>query len=559
MKLQKSEKYKIKCVSSLTKVFPMKEPEDDLIGIQLSAFQNEVLSFQAAYKGNAEWMEYVTIDIKSDLQSYINIRQVRLMPSLFPCGPNADDNYLYTKPGLYPDLLQKVRDNKVQVMPGIWNALWIDIETSQKISEGDYSIDIILRDTEGRTLCSTSIIIKIYKGLLPQQKLKSTQWFHTDCLSNYYHVDPWSDEHWRIIDNFLTIYSKRGMNTILTPTFTPPLDTAVGGERTTVQLIDVRVESDNSYNFDFSQLKRWFDLCESHGIIYFEIAHLFTQWGAKHAPKIMAWKDGQYQRIFGWDTDAKCREYAEFLEAFLTELTGKLDQWDLHKRVYFHLSDEPDVKDIEAYTYAKGVIKKYLGEYPIIDALSNYEFYENGLVDNPVPANSHIDPFIENKVTGLWTYYCCGQESEVSNRFFSMPSARNRIIGVQLYKYDIEGFLHWGFNFYNTRHSQEQINPYAITDAGGSFQSGDPFLVYPGQDGKPEESIRIMVLAEAFQDIRAFEWLEALTSKGFVVKIIEDELDYPLTFKKYPKDNVYMLELRSKVNKFITEFIQKAE
>lgn len=548
------EQYKIKCISSLAKVFPLIEPEDDLKEIQLSAFQNEVLSFQVAYKGNMDWTKFVTLDISSPLNKCMNIRQVKVMPSLYPCGPNYDGDFLDTKPGLYPDLLRKIKNKQVQVLPGLWHSVWVDIEPGLRISGGDYQIEISLKDSSGNILCCTGIIIRVYKGMLPDQTLKNTQWFHADCLADYYHVIPWSKKHWKLIDNFLSIYTKRGMNTILTPTFTPPLDTAVGGERTTVQLVEVTAEG-NNYYFNFDKLKQWINLCEKHGIVYFEMAHLFTQWGAKHAPKIMGWKHGSYRQLFGWNTDAGSEEYAIFLKAYLAALLPQLYQWNLQGRVYFHLSDEPEEGDMEAYAYARELVKDCIGDYPIIDALSHYPFYENGLADNPIPVIDRIEPFLENKVPDLWTYYCCAQEKEVSNRFFAMPSARNRILGIQLYKYDIKGFLHWGFNFYNTKYSLEHINPYEITDAGGFFQSGDSFLVYPGADEKPEESIRLMVFAEAIQDVRALEWLESLTSKEFVLKLIEEGLDEPLTFKRYPADNAYILKLRSKVNNLISALL----
>jgi hypothetical protein len=50
------------------------------------------------------------------------------------------------------------------------------------------------------------------------------------------------------------------------------------------------------------------------------LSHLFTQWGAAHAPKIMATVDGTYRRLFGWETDAISDEYVGFLEAFAAEL-----------------------------------------------------------------------------------------------------------------------------------------------------------------------------------------------------------------------------------------------
>lgn len=39
----------------------------------------------------------------------------------------------------------------------------------------------------------------------------------------------------------------------------------------------------------------------------------------------------------------------------------------------------------------------------------------------------------------------------------AMPSARNRGYGLQVYKYGIEGILHWGFNFYNSDYSRWSI------------------------------------------------------------------------------------------------------
>ena len=68
-----------------------------------------------------------------------------------------------------------------------------------------------------------------------------------------------------------------------------------------------------------------------------------------------------------------------------------------------------------------------------MDALSDFDFYQKGVCRHPVVASNHVTPFLEGNVSNLWVYYCCGQGYQVSNRFFSMPSARNRIIGTQFY------------------------------------------------------------------------------------------------------------------------------
>ena len=78
-------------------------------------------------------------------------------------------------------------------------------------------------------------------------------------------------------------------------------------------------DAEGKYTFDFSLLTRFMDMADRLGVKYFEIAHLFTQWGAEHAPKVMATVDGEYKRIFGWDTEAAGEEYSTFLRNFLKE------------------------------------------------------------------------------------------------------------------------------------------------------------------------------------------------------------------------------------------------
>ena len=87
-----------------------------------------------------------------------------------------------------------------------------------------------------------------------------------------------------------------------------------------------------------------------------------------------------------------------------------------------------------------------------------------------------------------------------------------------------------------------------MTDAGNAFPAGDPFLVYPGSDGYPEESVRMMVHYEALTDLRALRLLETLTSKAYVMELVEGELAEPLTFKRYPKSDMYLITLRNRVN-----------
>ena len=301
-------------------------------------------------------------------------------------------------------------------------------------------------------------------------------------------------------------------------------------------------------SFDFSALERWTALCQKSGIQYLEIAHLFTQWGAYATPKIMACVDGEMKRIFGWDVPADSPAYREFLESFLPALKTSLGEMGYDREhVYFHISDEPSEEHMDSYLAAKRQVLDLLEGYPVIDALSSFSFYQKGIVKQPVPANDHIQPFLDARVPGLWVYYCCCQGVDVPNRFYAMPSQRNRIMGVLMYLHRIEGFLHWGYNFYYTQFSRRLADPYRMTHADYAFPSGDAYLVYPGEGGMPLTSIRAEVQSEGLADIRILDTLEQKKGRQEAEKIIYGEEKGGFTFRNYPHSAEYLLSLREKL------------
>lgn len=550
-----NENLSIKVFSSLEKVFADEVPS----GVewhQGSMLGNEVYAFQVAYYWYEGMKKNIQVSVNSKLAPWITIRSVSLIASQMPCYADHDDNILRTTPGLYPDLLEPLKDSEIVLLPKQWRSLWITIDPKGAVDAGVYPIEILLSDNEGEVLGSAVFRIELIKADLPKQKLVHTEWFHTDCLATYYGVDIFSEEHWKRIEQFINTAVKHGMNMILTPLFTPPLDTEVGGERPTVQLIEVKKEQD-TYIFNFDKLKRWVDICLSNGVEFFEFSHLFTQWGAQYAPKIMGFEKGIYKRLFGWETNASGEDYKAFLAAFLPELIVFIKQNKLEGRSYFHVSDEPGIESLEDYIKASEILDEFIKGYPVIDALSDYSFYETGAVKNPIPSTDHIDAFLEHEVPNLWTYYCCMQYKGVSNRFFNMPSARNRVLGMQLYKFNIKGLLHWGYNFWHSQFSRFPIDPFKVTDAAYGFPSGDAFVVYPGKEG-PLESLRLEVLYEALQDLRALELLEECTGREAVLKLIEENLEQPLTFTSYPRKTDWILNKREQINKAIKEHLESA-
>ena len=510
------------------------------------------LSVQIAYMSDFQLIPpaegWLFFDVKAPAGVRTELHSVGLVPVRLACTPNHDDDYLTHGPAMLPDVLLPYDPHTgVRVLGGQWRSVWVDLYAD---APGDYQAELCCKNAQNECVWSQTIVLHVSARALPKQKLIHTEWFHADCIADYYGLDVFSEAHWQAIENQIACAAAHGVNMLLTPVVTPALDTAVGGERTTVQLADIYLKEE-AYSFDFAKLDRWLEICRKHGIEHIEICHLFTQWGAKHAPKVMVHTENGLEKRFGWETDALDPAYTAFLHQLIPALKDCLRRHGMLENSWFHISDEPRDEHAQDYLAARASVLPLLQDVHVIDALSSYDLYRTGIVPKPVVSSNHIEPFLEEKVPGLWTYYCVSQGKDVSNRFMSMPSRRNRILGVQLYLYRIEGFLHWGYNFYNAQYSLRHLNPFAETDAGEAFPSGDAFLVYPGEGGQPLSSLRLEVLHEALRDLRALELLEALKGREYVEALIFQLAGRQITFSDYPRSDAFLYELRRRVNEEI--------
>ncbi len=503
----------------------------------------------------SKWSEgcVANLSLDSPLKEYITLYKVENVPCLVPCYPQSanDGDYIVTKPSVLPDPIFELGDGEELLLNDkALYSLWVSIDAPEDISAGVYPIEISLDAPLENISNKITFNLEILDATQEKTDMPVTRWFHTDCIADIHKVEIFSERHWELIDSYMALEADTGHNMMLTPFFTPPLDTEVGTERPTVQLVDIYKNGD-SYSFDYTKADRWLSLMKKHGFKYIEIPPLFTQWGSKAAPKIVAYENGELKKIFGWDTASYSDEYSSFLAEFLTSLREYLRKNDMEDKAYFHISDEPVEENMDIYEKVSTIAKKYIGDLHIIDALSSPEFYKRGYITEPVVATNHIESFTELDVKNLWCYYCCSQGYKVGNTFISMPSYRNRILGVQMYKYDIAGFLHWGYNFYYSERSRFLIDPYRDTNSSStSFIAGDAFLVYPGDDG-PVPSLRIMVFAEMLQDLAALEQLEKLSSREEVIRLIETKANMNISFEEYPRNNEFLLDLRKAVNKEI--------
>lgn len=530
-------------IHSLEKIFPDDIPKEEKEGI---AFENERHHFQL-YCYSDKILFHCSVKVRSTIENYVTVRKVDVVPVYLANYDVRDDYVLSTKTGLYPDVLSPVENGKITLVAEKTTTFWVTVEG--KLPAGEHTIVFELYDEKGTCFANTSYRLKVLAKRLPKADIFVSTWIHYDCLCSKAKVKFCSEKFYKVFHNTLDVYVKSGNNAIYVPVFTEAEVRNGKTKRPILQLIDIEYEN-GAYRFDFARFDKFIEFCKEHGIEYYEFSHLFTQEGARFPPEILIRKGKRTVKGFGFLNEKAEKKYLSFLEAFLPAFVKHLHETGIGKRCYFHLSDEPRKEDLEQYKRLYRFVKKFIGKLKIIDALSDYEFVAEGCIDVPFVKNMYAKDFI-GKNTPFGVYYCCGQNRNyVSNRYLSMPSLRNRILGYQLYLNRAYGFLHWGFNYYYTERSEREVDPYRETDAGCAYPSGDAFIVYPVKDGYLN-SLRGEVFGDAIQDYRSLLLLEEKIGREAVVAILKE---YGLSgYTDYPHNDRKFLQLRKRIYSEIIE------
>lgn len=552
---------------SLEKVFPDQRPVGFVNEPKLEGFLGERLSFQLAVRPPSvdvlNDLPMLVVDIDGVPDGAAVVSSVELVPVALAAFDGHDDGYLRDTVGLYPDLLRPLENGEaVAPLIGSWRSWWIDVAIDEVAHSGSRDLTVRVR-TAGRAaeantststfsdseLFAATVPIEVHPWGLPELDIVSTHWLHVDSLAHYYNEEPFSERHWEIIESFVASAADMGANSLLTPVWTPPLDTAVGGTRLRSQLITIRDVGPDRYEFVFDDLTRWCAMCRRHGIHTLEMAHLFTQWGARATPAVYVETDDGLEHRFGWHVPATDPRWRALLEQLLPALRLHLEEIWPDGNVIFHISDEPHADMLDDYRTARSVVNDLLEGCLIADAISNFEFASTGAVDLPVVATNHVTPFLDAGISPFWVYHCVAQYRDVANRYIAQPGVRGRVIGRQIFSADVKGFLHWGFNFYLAHHSTHPIDPFRDTTGAGAFPSGDPFIVYPSPDGDAWPSMRHRHFEQAMNDHRALQLLRDLTSRAQAVSLVDE--GGTLTFSSFSYDRSVHLNARADVNRAI--------
>lgn len=485
--------------TSLKRVYPKSEPGSSE-ALSIVAPRNGLVSFQACLRNDRPWELKPTCTVTGENGLDVRVRRVGYVPMLHitsdtPPSELEGGNLI---PGFVPDPLYP--ENSAVVPPYENCSFWITIKVPADATPGRRRLGIQISFHDGTQKADLGADLEVSSFIVrPRCDFPVTNWWRSESLWDWYKTGMYEDpRHWEITRNYVRNMVEHGQDTVYVPIFFMRRETF----KRPAQLLKVTEVSTGKYEFDFGDVSRFLEMAKECGVRYFEWSHLWIYWGVENPIRVYTWKDGEAAMLWPPDADGHGEVYHNFLRQFLPEFHSFLIKEGVLDKSFFHLSDEPGGgQHLINYKKAKAFLKEHAPWMKVMDALSDIEYGRQGLTDIPVPIISSAGPYIEEKIPH-WVYFCCGPRGPWLQRLLDTPLTKIRMSGFLFYRLGAKGFLHWGYNYWHAMEQEKLIDPFltATNESYPGIPPGDPFVVYPGPDGQPIDSIRWEVFAESLQD-----------------------------------------------------------
>lgn len=462
----------------------------------------------------------------------------------------------------YFDLLDP--DPILPVQPEEPAYLHISLHVTNKLKSVRIPIDIRITETSQfqpeTKILQTEIVMEHYAVELPppsQWLFHLDLWQHPANLARHYGVALWSEEHWRILENYLKALASLGQKVVTAVVSDAPWAGQPGckmkPEETVplyeFSLVPLARTRDGRLMADFSILDRYLQLSEKLGIKQeLNLIGLLGCWDRGVGGPIEGYRDTVRVRLFDETKDRfeyittpdEFADYVQLIYAFIRE-SGWLNRT-------FLLLDEP--KDSEVFHEADALIQKSWIQPQYKIACVHEEFYHStkNLVKYWVfylgmfAAMEHPEAIIKEiyaKGGKINWYVCCAPASP--NTFIASHPIEARLLPWLATRLKMPGLLRWAAWVWNTQPWRCAVyNP-------PQWPAGDCFLLYPGKSGMPVFSRRWLALREGIMDFELCRLVRTLKPEDFQHRIdeIASEIYQPQSLKQIQVDNTRKAECYS--------------
>jgi hypothetical protein len=482
--------------SSLQRVFPAARP--GRASLTVLAARNGRVSFQACIRNDRMEPLEIECTVTGGDEFKPRVRWVGLVPVRHRTPQTALNELdgAADIPGMAPDPLMP--QTRATLGSFESRSFWITLRIPTDAKPGLHDLKVRLAPKNGTRSIDLPVTVEVSELVIrPRTGFPVIHWWRGEATWDHYKTGMFDDRWWKLTEDQLANMIDHGSDVVYVPVLFDRKEVL----KRPCQLLVVEEPRPGVYKFDWSQVKKFTDMTKRLGFKKFEWSHLWIYWGVEHGMRVYKKDGGKHVLLWPEDTGALSETYLNFLRQFLPEFHKFLLAEKLLDDSYFHLSDEPGSdKHVENYRKARQVLRELAPWMKVMDALSDVRYGKEGLTDIPIPLVSAAQPYRDAKIPH-WVYYCCFPQGPWLNRFMDTPLTKVRMSGWLFYRLGADGFLHWGFNYWQRIGFEEPLDPFFNGDGGEwpGIPFGDPFVIYPGKDG-PIDSIRWEVFAESLQD-----------------------------------------------------------
>jgi len=487
-------------VDPLVKVFPDTVAKKPLEKVELFAGANEYVSGQVAVRASGE-LRGLTCEwgeLRNRAEGTVippeslRWRFVGFIPIKRNTPNTPESNLVRRAPCEIPDPL--LEERKMDLPAGRTQPIWLTVYVPRDARPGDYEGRFTVK--AGGTSHSVAVSLKVYPFVLPDERhLWVTNWFSPERIAKFHNVKRWSEEHWALLERYAKDMAEHRQTVVLTP----------------LSLIKVTREADGGLSFDYTNFDRWVRLFEKAGVCgRIEISHVSRHgrggWGSK---EFVFTKVSALDKATGKQVSLPPEKG---LAPLLRDLQAHLEARGWLDRAMIHIGDEPSLRNIESWREKSRFVHRAAPKLRRLDAIESRDF--GGDLEIWVPKLNYLPEWLnqyrraQRSGGELWFYTCLHPQGYFPNRLLDYPLVGTRILHWINWEYDLDGFLHWGWNFWTSK---------SLSEPHPTLPPGDNCIVYPGKNG-PLDSIRWEMMREGLQDYEEFRLLAEKT-KHVIAKL----------------------------------------
>ncbi len=331
-----------------------------------------------------------------------------------------------------------------------------------------------LRLSIGADSAAVPVRVTVHRVTLPEKgRLSITNWYRIYNIRLFYGPEDYSDEWFAMFGKLLALMRRTRQTHLLIP----------------LQAVTVREVAPGRYRFDFANIEKMIRLALKMGFSTLELGHLCSRNYAVPEPYWLFYSPGG-RKIY-----TNTQEGYTFLAQFLPCWVSFLKRNGWYDVSVQHVGDEPNEGKMDEFRIICGIVRKFMPGMKLFDAVLHTEL--EGSVDSWVLQNWKYQQMREvyehYRELGdeIWQYTCCSPGGKWLNRLLDGELLKPRLLHWGNYRFDLPGYLHWGFNCYEGGMEHLRKKSCAMShDDVHCWPAGDTHITYPGNANGPWMSLR---------------------------------------------------------------------